>query len=149
MGRTAALLARGLGLDDETVEMIGRAARLHDVGKIGLSDHVLLQSGGYAPGDLELMKNHVAIGAEILGGGRSRLLKMAAEIARTHHERWDGSGYPEGLSGEQIPVSGRIVALADCFDGLVFPPPGTTAKRLPEAVGEIQKRAGVDLDPAR
>ena len=86
--------------------MIGQAARLHDVGKIGLSDDVLLQSGRHSPEDRELMRNHVALGAEILGRGRSRLMKMAAEMARTHHERWDGSGYPRGLSGDEIPMLG-------------------------------------------
>ena len=147
VGRASTLVARGLGMDEATAEMIGRAARLHDVGKIGLSDDVLLHSNGHAPEDLELVKNHVAIGAEILGRGRSRLSRMAAEIARTHHERWDGSGYPEGLRGEQIPMSGRIVALADTFDGLVYPRPQKEAMQLTDAVRAVQALAGGELDP--
>jgi putative two-component system response regulator len=143
VARTSALLARELGLPEDTVEMIGRAARLHDVGKIGLSDDVLLHPARLAPEDVELMKSHVAIGAEILGHGRSRLMKLATEIARTHHERWDGGGYPDGLRGEQIPVPGRIVGLADTFDGLVH----NAAKPLPEAVAEIQRLAGREFDP--
>jgi putative two-component system response regulator len=143
VARTSGLLARELGIPEESAELIGRAARLHDVGKIGLPDDLLLHPGRLAAEDRELMKSHVAIGAEILGHGRSRLLKLAAEIARTHHERWDGSGYPEGLRGEHIPVPGRIVGLADTFDGLVH----NASKLLPEAVAEIQRRAGREFDP--
>ena len=143
VARASAMLARELGLQEETVEMIGRAARLHDVGKIGLSDGVLLHPDGHAPEDLELVKSHVEIGAEILGRGRSRLLKMAAEIARSHHERWDGSGYPEGLRGEQIPMSGRIVGLADTFDGLVH----AADMPLADAVIEIESLGGRYFDP--
>jgi putative two-component system response regulator len=147
VGRTSGLLGQGLGLDEETAEMIGQAARLHDIGKIGLSDDVLLQAGRHTPEDLELLKNHVALGAEILGRGRTRLMKMAAEIARTHHELWDGSGYPRGLSGEQIPMSGRIVGLADAFDILLQPHAHSGRRRLPEAVSEIQGLAGSSFDP--
>ncbi|MBN1530144.1 MAG: response regulator [Thermoleophilaceae bacterium] len=148
VARTSALVAESLRLSPETVDLIGRAARLHDIGKIGLPDDVLLAPGRLAPEDAELVKLHAEIGAEILGKSRSRLLTMAAEIARTHHERWDGSGYPQGLSGEQIPVAGRIVALADAFDGLVNPPPGTEPRPVPDAVAEIRRRGGRELDPA-
>ena len=148
VGRTAALLAAELALPDEAVDLIGRAAPLHDVGKVGLSDVILLNPGPYSPEEFELMKSHAAIGAEILGRGRSRLLRMAAEIARTHHERWDGSGYPEGLSGEEIPMSGRIVALADTFDALCNPRPYRAAKTLPEALAEVRGLGGHGFDPA-
>jgi putative two-component system response regulator len=148
VARTAALVAESLGLPGETVDMIGRAARLHDVGKIGLPDQVLMHPDGLDPEDAELLKLHVDIGAEILGRGRSRLLTMAAEIARTHHERWDGTGYPQGLTGEQIPVSGRIVRLADTFDELVNPPPGREPRRVPDAVAEIRRLSGLEFDPA-
>jgi putative two-component system response regulator len=143
VGRTACLLAQGIGASDATAEMIERAARLHDIGKIGMPDAILMGAGRLAPEDAELMKSHVEIGAEILGRGRSRLLRMAAEIARTHHERWDGSGYPDGLSGEQIPISGRVVALADAFDHLVH----GAARPVPDAVGEIRRLAGHEFDP--
>ena len=147
VGATAAQLAAELALPDESVGLIGRAARLHDVGKIGLPDAILLNAGQYSPEEFELMKSHVAFGAEILGRGRSRLLKMAAEIARTHHERWDGSGYPERLSGEEIPMAGRIVALADTFDALCHPRPYRAAKLLPEALAEIRALSGHSFDP--
>lgn len=148
VGRAAALLAGELALPDEVVGMIAHAARLHDVGKIGLSDSILLHSGPYSPEEFELMKSHVAIGAEILGRGHSRLLRLAAEIARTHHERWDGSGYPEGLSGEEIPTSGRIVALVDTFDALCHPRPYRWAKSPTEALAELRSLSGHAFDPA-
>lgn len=147
VGETATRLAAELALPDKTVGLIGRAARLHDVGKIGLSDAILLNAGQYSPEEFELMKSHVAFGAEILGRGRSRLLKLAAEIARSHHERWDGSGYPEGLSGEEIPLAGRIVALADSFDAFCHPRAYRAAKALPEALAEIRALSGHWFDP--
>ena len=148
VGRGSALLAAQLALPDESVGLIARAARLHDVGKIGLSDSILLNPGPLSPEEFELMKSHVAIGAEILSRGRSRLFRLAAEIARSHHERWDGSGYPEGLTGEEIPMSGRIVALADAFDALCHPRPYRVAKSLPEALAEIRGLSGHAFDPA-
>jgi len=147
VGRASALLAQELGLDEETVSLIGRAARLHDVGKLGLSDTVLLNTGRYKPEEFELMKTHTIIGAEILGRGRSRLVRMAAEIARTHHERWNGSGYPEGLEGDRIPLPGRIVALVDTFEALTHHRVYRGARPLPEAVSEVLALAGQDFDP--
>lgn len=147
VGRTSALLARQLELPDHVVAVMDRAARLHDVGKIGLSDSVLLNTGRYTPEDFELMKTHVVIGAEILKRGRSLLLRTAADIARTHHERWDGSGYLEGLHGEEIPVAARIVAVADTFDALTRRRPYRDAMPLPDAVAEIRGLAGRDFDP--
>lgn len=147
VGRTSALLARELGLPDQVTAVMDRAARLHDIGNIGLSDAVLLNSGRYSPEDFELMKDHVLIGAEILARGRSLLLRTAAEIARTHHERWDGSGYLEGLRGEQIPMSGRIVAVADTFDALTRRRPYRVAMPLSEALTEIRRLGGRDFDP--
>jgi putative two-component system response regulator len=147
IGRTSALLAGEIGLPDETIGLIALAARLHDVGNVGLSDAVLLKPGTYTPGEFELMKSHAAMGAEILDRGRSRLLKLAAEIARTHHERWDGSGYPAGLSGEEIPMSGRIVGLADVFEALCHPRPYREAKALAEVVPEIRGLSGHAFDP--
>ena len=147
VGRTSTLLAAELALPDEARELIGRAARLHDVGKIGLSDTILLKRGRYTAEEYELMKSHTLIGAEILGRGRSQLLRMGAEIALTHHERWDGSGYPEGLRGEQIPMPGRIAALADTFDALTHVRLYREAKPLGEAVDEIRALSGRDFDP--
>jgi len=146
VGRTSELLARALSLPEQLVAVIDRAARLHDVGKIGVSDSVLLNTGRYAPEDFELMKSHALIGAEILGRGRSLLLRTAAEIARTHHERWDGSGYPSGLRGEEIPTAGRIAGLADTFDALTRRRPYREAMSLAEAVTEIRSHAGRGFD---
>ena len=147
VGRMSALLARELALPAEVVAVMDRAARLHDVGNIGLSDAVLLNSGRYTPEDFELMKDHVLIGAEILARGRSLLLRTAADIARTHHERWDGSGYLEGLRGEEIPMSGRIVAVADTFDALTRRRPYREAMPLADALTEVRRLGGRDFDP--
>jgi len=100
------------------VELIGRAAPLHDIGKIGVPDGILLKAGPLTAEEFEMMKAHTVIGARILSGSRFPLLQMAEEIALSHHERWDGKGYPRGLRGEQIPLAGRIVAVADAFDAL-------------------------------
>src|SRR5262249_4699926 len=119
VGRMSGVLARNLGLPPEQVDLIERAAPLHDVGKIGIPDHILRKPEPLTPEEFEVIKSHAAIGASILSGGRFPLLRMAEEIALTHHERWDGTGYPRGLAGEAIPLSGRIVALADAFDALI------------------------------
>jgi len=147
VARASALLARELGVDEETADTIGRAARLHDVGKLGLSDAVLLKQGRYTPDEFELMKTHTVIGAEILGRGHRPLLLIAAEIARNHHERWDGSGYPDGMQGEQIPMSGRIVGVVDTFEALTHRRLYRDAKPLAEALAEIRQLAGSSFDP--
>ena len=145
IGRLAALVARELGLPDETVELIRRAAPLHDVGKLGLSDAVLLKQGHLTPEEMEAMKLHTIIGGEILGRSRLPLLRMSEEIALAHHERWDGSGYPAGLKGDEIPLAGRIVAVADAFDVLTQ---RRTDPVLPEeALAEIRRLAGRQFDP--
>ncbi|UQN08206.1 HD-GYP domain-containing protein [Deinococcus sp. QL22] len=128
--------------------MLGIAARLHDVGKIGIPDTVLLKPGKLSPEQYTQMQTHTLIGARILSGGRSELLRLAEEIALTHHERWDGGGYPRGLSGAQIPMSGRIVAIADVFDALTQARPYKRAWTLQEAIEEIQQQSGVHFDPS-
>ena len=147
VGRTSARLARQVGLAPDIVELIRRAAPLHDVGKLGVSDAILLKPGELGPEEFELMKLHVAIGGEILAESRSRLLQMSEEIALTHHERWDGSGYPAGLRGESIPITGRLVALADSFDALTHRRPYKEAQPIAEAVAEIRRLSGVHFDP--
>jgi HD-GYP domain-containing protein (c-di-GMP phosphodiesterase class II) len=147
LGRTSALLALGLGLPDREVELIRRAAPLHDIGKIGIPDAILLKPGRLTYEEFEQIKTHTTIGAEILSGSRSQLLGMAERIALTHHERWDGRGYPRGLAGEQIPLPGRIVAVADVFDALTHERPYKPAWSLQEAVAEIPSQAGGQFDP--
>ncbi|ULH14623.1 tetratricopeptide repeat protein [Deinococcus sp. KNUC1210] len=147
VGRSAARIARALGWPADQAEMLGVAARLHDVGKIGIPDKVLLKSGKFSAEELEHMKTHTLIGARILSGGRSELLRLAEEIALTHHERWDGSGYPLGLRGEEIPVTGRIVALADVYDALTQERPYKRAWTPQEALAELRREAGSHFDP--
>jgi putative two-component system response regulator len=107
-----------LGLDEAVVELIFVASPMHDIGKIGIPDHVLLKPGGLTPAEWEIMKGHVSMGAEILGNGKWPYLKMGAEIALNHHERWNGEGYPIGKRGEDIPLSARVTNLCDVYDAL-------------------------------
>lgn len=148
VGQTSALLARALRLPSDQVLLIRRAATLHDVGKIGIPESILLKPGRLTPDEFEVMKSHTTIGARILSGGAFPLLQMAEEIALTHHERWDGSGYPRGLRGEAIPLVGRIVAVADVFDILSHPRPYKKAWTADEAIAELQRVAGTHFDPA-
>lgn len=148
VGRAAARIARGLGWPEERARILGVAARLHDVGKIGIPDSILLKAGKLTVDEYEQMKSHTLIGSRILSGGRSDLLRMAEEIALSHHERWDGRGYPFGLSGEAVPLTGRIVALADVFDALTQDRPYKRAWTSQEALAEIKGLAGTHFDPA-
>ena len=129
VGRLSGALARTLGLSDGDAAMIERAAPLHDVGKVGVPDAILLKPTALAPGELDIIRTHPAMGARILSGSRVPLLRMAEEIAHAHHERWDGRGYPHGRSGEGIPLAGRIVALADAFDAMTHDRPTSRASR--------------------
>jgi len=112
------LLARQVGLGDERCELIRLASQLHDVGKVAVPDSILLKHGKLTPEEFEIIKSHAETGYMMLAGSASEVVQMGALIARTHHERWDGSGYPRGLAGEDIPIEGRIAAVADVFDAL-------------------------------
>ena len=147
VGRTAGLLAERLGLDPRDVERIRQAAPLHDVGKVGVPDRILLKPGRLSSAEFELMKSHTLIGAEILAGSSWPVLQMAEEIARTHHERWDGTGYPEGLEEDAIPMSGRIVIVADNFDALTHSRPYAEAWEPDRAAAEIRRQSGQHFDP--
>lgn len=147
VGRTAALLYRALGRGDEDIELIRHAATLHDIGKIGVPDAVLLKPGRLSPAEYEAMKAHVAISRRILAGSRSPLLLLSEAIAVSHHEKWDGSGYPAGLRGQEIPPAGRVVALADVFDALTCERPYKSAWPLDRAVAEIREQSGRHFDP--
>ena len=148
VGRTAALLADRLGLETEFSELIRHAAPLHDVGKLGMPDSILLKPGPLTPTELEVVRGHAAAGARILSGSSSALLRLAAEIAGTHHEWWDGTGYPALLAGDRIPISGRIVAVADVFDALTHERPYKPAWSVADSVLEMQRLSGVQFDPA-
>ncbi len=147
VGRTSAMIARAIGLDDESVELIRQAAPLHDIGKIGISDRILLKPGKLTLEERARMQTHVSIGRSILSGSRSPLLQMAEQIASTHHEWWDGSGYMWKLAGNAIPVVGRIVAVADVFDALTHDRPYKQAWPVDRAVAEILKLSGRQFDP--
>src|SRR5690606_36295893 len=123
VGELSARLAQAAGLDEETVERIRRAAPLHDIGKIGIPDALLLKPGKLTPEEYTAMQRHTVIGAEILADGQSMFVRVAETIALSHHERWDGNGYPSGLAGTDIPKAARIVAIADFFDALTHDRP--------------------------
>lgn len=148
IGRTSGLIADGLGLGPETRELLVRAAPLHDVGKIGIPDSILLKPARLAPEEFEVIKTHAQIGADLLTGGRSPVLQLAREIALSHHERWDGTGYPNGLAGDLIAIAGRIVSVADVFDALTHTRPYKEAWPIDQAVREISGASGRQFDPA-
>jgi putative two-component system response regulator len=147
VGRTVAMLAEALGMTDDEIELMRFAAPLHDIGKIGIADSILLKPGRLRSDELAVMQTHTLIGSQILAGSQSRLLAMGEEIARTHHERWDGRGYPFGLAGEDIPLSGRLTMIADVFDALNFSRPYKEAWPLDAALAEMELSAGRQLDP--
>jgi putative two-component system response regulator len=147
VGRVSALLAKVLGLPDELVQLIRLAAPLHDVGKIGVADGILLKPGRLTPDEFRVMTTHTGIGGRILSGSQSPLLQLAEQIALTHHERWDGGGYPLGLRGEGIPLAGRIVSVADVFDALTHRRPYKQAWPAGDAAAEIERLAGSKFDP--
>lgn len=147
MSRCCALLAAGLGWSEADCELMLHASPMHDIGKIGIPDAILLKPGALSVEEWEVMKRHTLIGAELLDGDDSELFRMAREISLTHHEKWDGSGYPQGLAGEAIPQAGRIVAVADVFDALTSRRPYKAPWTVDEAVAFIRERAGSHFDP--
>ncbi len=146
VGRVAMLLADMKGLPPEQVDMIKKTAPLHDVGKIGLLDSIVMKEGAYTATEWEAMKTHTKIGSKLLADSRSPLLMMAREIALTHHERWDGTGYHR-LKEVQTPLPGRIVALADAFDVMTRARSYKDPLNLAEARAEIERHAGTQFDP--
>jgi putative two-component system response regulator len=146
VGRLSAILAKALRLPDAQVDIIGRAAPLHDVGKIGIPDSILLKPDGLTAEETLVMRSHTTIGAQILGGSRFPLLQAAQEIALSHHERWDGAGYPRGLREEGIPLAGRIVAVADAYDAVTNHRPYRPALSVEVAWSILRDGAGAAWD---
>ena len=148
MGRLCERLAREVGMTAEHAELLRHASALHDVGKVGISDKILLKPGKLDPAEWATMKTHTTIGASILSGSRSELVQLAEQIALSHHERWDGSGYPQGLAGDEIPLAARICAVCDVFDALLSPRPYKDAWPLRDVITELASLRGTHLDPA-
>jgi len=150
MERVAALAARlgqRLGLSELAITHIRHAAPLHDVGKIAIPDSILLKPGRLSAAEFEVVKTHAEAGARVLAEGESELLEVAESIARSHHERWDGTGYPDALAGADIPLVGRLVHVADVFDVLVHERPYKEAFSVEDAAAEIEGGAGTQFDP--
>jgi len=147
VGHVSGLLAEALGMAAPEVELIRRAAPLHDIGKIGIPDTILLKHGRLSPDEETVMQTHTVIGAEILAGSDVPLLHLAQDIALTHHEQWDGMGYPNRVTGEAIPLVGRIVAVVDVHDALTHPRPYKAAWSHADALAEIEEQAGKKFDP--
>ena len=170
VGCYAGMIARKLGLTDSMIELIEHAAPLHDMGKIGIPDAILLKPGKLTPDEYDAMKRHVvfgkrtfepmsneewrtykthtSLGESIMGAERSPLISMASKIALTHHEKWDGSGYPLGLSGEDIPLGGRITAVADVFDALSSRRPYKSEWPIDRCFAALEEGRGTQFDPA-
>jgi putative nucleotidyltransferase with HDIG domain len=144
----AAQLARRLGLPDRTVWLIRRAAPLHDLGKIAVPDSILLKPGRLTDEEFEVVKTHAVLGARVLAGADAEVLQTAERIARRHHERWDGTGYPDELEGEEIPIEARLVSVADVFDVLVHERPYKESWTVEAAAEEIRRGGGTQFDPA-
>lgn len=147
ISRYCTLIAEKLGLPRETVELIQFASPMHDIGKIGIPDHILLKPDRLTAEEFEIVKTHTTIGASILENARADVLKLSHEIALNHHERFNGKGYPRGLSGEDIPISGRIVAIADTFDALTSSRPYKDPYPFDVAVDIILSERGQHFDP--
>ena len=147
MSRVAGLVAEGMGLAEDDVRTIEMAAPLHDMGKIAIPDAVLMKAGKLDEAEMAVMRRHPRIGHELLSGSQNRFIQVGAMIALRHHERYDGSGYPDGLAGEAIPLEARIVAVADVFDALISPRPYKDAWTLDAALAYLYAQRGRLFDP--
>jgi putative two-component system response regulator len=148
MAKYCLLIGEALGLDDQACRTLYLAAPMHDIGKIAIGDAILLKPGKLSPEERAVMEQHTACGYRLLADGHSDLIRAAADIAWCHHERWDGSGYPRGLAGEQIPLFARIAAVADVFDALTSERPYKQAWPPTQAAEHIAQNTGKHFDPA-
>ena len=148
MSKISQRLAQGIGLDDQLSKRILHAAPMHDIGKIAIPDHILLKPGKLTSEEWDIMQSHAGVGSDIIGTHSSPLIQMAQRIAESHHEKWDGSGYPKGLVGEEIPIEARIAAIADVFDALLSVRPYKKAWPLEDAVELINQQRGIHFDPS-
>lgn len=147
VGLVSGRLAEAIGLGTAAADLIRRAAPLHDIGKVGIPDAILLKPGPFTPEERAIMQTHTTIGSKMLSRGRSELVRLCQRIARSHHERWDGSGYPDGLSEQGIPLEARIVAVADFFDALTHERPYRDAQGESETLEAINDGSGTHFDP--
>ncbi len=147
MSNYSRLIAQKAGIDDHFIELLFTAAPMHDIGKIGIPDSILLKPGKLNPDELAIMRKHASIGAEIIGEHEDELLQMARTVALAHHEKWDGSGYPHRLKGEEIPLAARIVAIADVFDALTSNRPYKEAWPIDLTIRTIMEGFGNHFDP--
>jgi len=148
MSQISALIGGYLGMSDDEVEILLHASPMHDIGKIGIPDNILLKPGKFTPKEWKIMQTHTSIGGDILNSGEGDLLDMACVIALSHHEKFDGSGYPLGISGENIPLVGRICALADVFDALTSVRPYKKSWSLNKTISYIKENTGSHFDPS-
>ncbi|NVK19143.1 MAG: response regulator [Methylocystaceae bacterium] len=147
MSKSCQVLALSAGISERHAELILYASPMHDVGKIGIPDHILLKPGKLTAEEWAIMQTHAQLGAEILADNESEMVQLARSIAITHHEKWDGSGYPNGLKGEEIPIEGRIAAICDVFDALTSWRPYKKAWTVEEAVKFLKENSGSHFDP--
>lgn len=148
IGHYASRLGHLMGLEGSQCEKLNHASMMHDIGKIGIPDEILLKPGKLTDAEFEIMKTHTTKGAEILAGSSSEAIRFAEIIALTHHERWDGTGYPKGLKGDEIPLVGRVTALLDVFDALLMKRPYKEAWELDQVLSYLELHAGSQFDPS-
>jgi putative two-component system response regulator len=148
MSHYSRLIAQAFSNYEEWSELIFNSAPMHDVGKIGIPDGILLKPAQLSPEEWQIMRQHPEIGANILGNHSHELMSMSCEIALSHHEKWDGSGYPRNLAGEDIPVSARIIAIADVFDALTTERPYKKSWAISDALSFVNEQSGKHFDPA-
>jgi len=147
MSHFSAIIAKAAGLSDEHCDLLLQASPMHDIGKIGIADSILLKPGKLTFEEFEIMKTHVVIGGEILSDDNSELISLAQRVALQHHERWDGTGYMNGIKGNNISIEARIVSIADVFDALTSERPYKKAWSVEDAVTEIKSKSGIFFDP--